>query len=100
MFNENSPLKKSTAKGTENHNSDIDIGIYYDSDKGLDITPLRQVAAEIDDGHRENLITEISDWGPWINGGGWMKVNHRMSFQGSILLESGFVCKERNLFDE
>ncbi|MWV42634.1 DNA polymerase subunit beta [Paenibacillus sp. HJL G12] len=68
-------LGGSRAKGTENHNSDIDIGIYYDSEKGLDITELRRVAAAMDDDHRENLVTEIGDWGPWINGGGWLKVN-------------------------
>lgn len=68
-------LGGSRARGTESHNSDIDIGIYYDSSKGLDITQLRRVAAAIDDDHRENLVTEIGDWGPWINGGGWLKVN-------------------------
>ncbi|MFF2886746.1 nucleotidyltransferase domain-containing protein [Paenibacillus sp. NPDC057967] len=68
-------LGGSRAKGTENHNSDIDIGIYYDSEKGLDITRLRQVATAIDDDHRDNLVTEIGDWGPWVNGGGWLKVN-------------------------
>lgn len=42
---------------------------------GLDISQLRRVAAAIDDEHRDNLVTEIGDWGPWINGGGWLKVN-------------------------
>jgi len=63
-------LGGSRARGTESHDSDIDIGIYYDSEKGLDITQLRRVAAAIDDDHRENIVTEIGDWGPWINGGG------------------------------
>ncbi len=30
-------LGGSRARGTESPNSDIDIGIYYDSEKGLDI---------------------------------------------------------------
>lgn len=68
-------LGGSRARGTESPNSDIDIGIYYDSDQGLDISRLRQVAATLDDEHRENLVTEIGEWGPWINGGGWLKVN-------------------------
>lgn len=68
-------LGGSRARGTESPNSDIDIGIYYDSEKELDITRLRQVAAAIDDDHRENLVTEIGGWGPWINGGGWLKVD-------------------------
>ncbi|MDR6550129.1 nucleotidyltransferase domain-containing protein [Paenibacillus qinlingensis] len=68
-------LGGSRARGTDNIHSDIDIGIYYDSSLGLDIAQLRQVAAELDDDHREDLVTEIGGWGPWINGGGWLKVN-------------------------
>ncbi|UQZ84833.1 Nucleotidyltransferase domain protein [Paenibacillus konkukensis] len=68
-------LGGSRARGTESPNSDIDIGIYYDSGKVLDITGLRRVAAALDDDHRANLVTEIGGWGPWINGGGWLKVN-------------------------
>lgn len=68
-------LGGSRAKGTDNPNSDIDIGIYYKGDKGLDIDRLRQIASAIDDEHRDNLLTEIGGWGPWINGGGWLKVN-------------------------
>lgn len=68
-------LGGSRARGTETPSSDIDIGIYYDTEKELDITQLRRVAARIDDDHRENLVTEIGGWGPWINGGGWLQVN-------------------------
>lgn len=68
-------LGGSRARGTESPNSDIDIGIYYDPEKGLDISRVRQVAATLDDDHRDDLITDIGEWGPWINGGGWLKVN-------------------------
>lgn len=68
-------LGGSRARGTENPNSDMDIGIYYDSETGLDIPQLRQAAAEMDDEHRENVVTEIGGWGPWINGGGWLTIN-------------------------
>jgi len=68
-------LGGSRARGTESPNSDIDIGIYYNSEKGLDIAQLRQIAAVMDDERRENAVTEIGEWGPWINGGGWLKVN-------------------------
>lgn len=70
-------LGGSRARGTENPNSDIDIGIYYNANNGLDITQLRQVASVLDDDKRDNLITEIGGWGPWINGGGWLKVNQK-----------------------
>ncbi len=68
-------LGGSRAKGTENPESDIDLGIYYNADSGLDIAQLRRVASILDDDNRDNLTTEIGGWGPWINGGGWLKVN-------------------------
>ncbi|SFE57710.1 Nucleotidyltransferase domain-containing protein [Paenibacillus catalpae] len=68
-------LGGSRARGTESPNSDIDIGIYYDSEIGLDIPGLRQAAAAMDVEHRENAVTELGEWGPWINGGGWLKIN-------------------------
>ncbi len=46
------------------------------TNSGLDIAQLRRVASILDDDNRDNLITEIGGWGPWINGGGWLKVNH------------------------
>lgn len=67
-------LGGSRARGTAHENSDIDIGIYYDAAKGLDIAELGRVAALLDDDHRENLITETGGWGPWIDGGGWLKI--------------------------
>lgn len=68
-------LGGSRARGTASPNSDIDFGIYYDPSIGLDITELRRVASAIDDEHRDNLVTEIGGWGPWINGGGWLKID-------------------------
>ncbi|WP_276354686.1 nucleotidyltransferase domain-containing protein [Cohnella caldifontis] len=68
-------LGGSRARGTHNPNSDIDIGIYYNANSGLDIAQLRREASMLDDDNRDNLITEIGGWGPWINGGGWLKVN-------------------------
>ncbi|MFL1671824.1 nucleotidyltransferase family protein [Paenibacillus dendritiformis] len=69
-------LGGSRARGSHNDNSDIDIGIYYDSSNGLDIPGLQKVATDLDDAGRHNLVTEIGGWGPWINGGGWLVVNH------------------------
>jgi hypothetical protein len=69
-------LGGSRARGSHNINSDIDIGIYYDSSIGLDISGIQQAATIIDDAGRDNLVTPIGGWGPWINGGGWLSVNH------------------------
>jgi predicted nucleotidyltransferase len=68
-------LGGSRARGSHHAQSDIDIGLYYDSSSELDIQKLQQVAAHLDDAGRPHLVTEIGGWGPWINGGGWLVVN-------------------------
>ena len=67
-------LGGSRARGTNHEKSDIDIGIYYDETEGFDIRELGKVASKLDDEHRENLITQIGGWGPWVNVGGWLVV--------------------------
>jgi predicted nucleotidyltransferase len=68
-------LGGSRAGGTHIATSDIDLGIYYDPSTPMDLAALSKIATEIDDLHRENLITDIGGWGPWINGGGWLTVH-------------------------
>jgi len=67
-------LGGSRARGTHTASSDVDLGIYYDPDSPLDVSALRKVATGLDDEHRADVITEIGGWGPWINGGGWLKI--------------------------
>lgn len=67
-------LGGSRARGTNHETSDIDIGIYYDESEGFDVRELDKVAAKLDDEHRENLVTQIGGWGPWVNAGGWLIV--------------------------
>ena len=67
-------LGGSRATGTANKDSDIDIGIYYDA-KLFELSSFRQKAASLDDEHRNNLITDPGEWGPWINGGGWLQID-------------------------
>ncbi len=66
-------LGGSRATKTEEADSDIDIGIYYEKEK-LDYGMLNRLAKELDDGHRENLICQEGGWGPWVNCGGWLKI--------------------------
>lgn len=67
-------LGGSRARGTNQPTSDIDIGIYYDESAGFDVNDVSRAATKMDDDHRKNLVTSIGEWGPWINGGGWLIV--------------------------
>ena len=65
-------LGGSRARGNQHAGSDVDIGIYYRHD--LDIAALQRHARALDDLQRDQLVTEIGGWGPWINGGGWLTI--------------------------
>jgi predicted nucleotidyltransferase len=67
-------LGGSRARGTHTPKSDLDLGLYYQPEKPPDLLALNHLASELDDSHRSNLITSIGEWGKWINGGGWLKV--------------------------
>lgn len=49
-------LGGSRARGTHTEDSDVDIGIYYQSES-FDLDAINQLATELDDEHRSNLIT-------------------------------------------
>jgi len=68
-------LGGSRALGTASEHSDYDLGVYYyDSNFALDIDVLRAVAVDLDDSGPAATITAIGEWGPWINGGGWLTI--------------------------
>ena len=67
-------LGGSRARGTHTEDSDIDIGIYYNSES-FDINTINQFATKLDDEHRNNLVVPPGAWGDWINGGGWLVIN-------------------------
>jgi predicted nucleotidyltransferase len=69
-------LGGSRARGNHTHKSDVDLGIYYQPENPIDVIALNQLACELDDNHRPNLITPIGGWGKWINGGGWLKIEN------------------------
>lgn len=68
-------LGGSRARGTNNPDSDYDVGVYYENDAALDLEGLARAAAELDDEHRANLIAPPGAWGNWVNGGGWLAVD-------------------------
>jgi predicted nucleotidyltransferase len=67
-------LGGSWARGEAHPDSDVDLGIYYRPDRRPSVRVLRELARELDDRHLPNLVTDFGAWGPWINGGGWLRV--------------------------
>ncbi|MFN8527598.1 MAG: nucleotidyltransferase domain-containing protein [Anaerolineae bacterium] len=70
-------LGGSWARGAGTPTSDIDLGIYYDSEHRPSLEALRALAAEIDDRHSSEIVTNYGDWGTWIDGGAWMEIGGR-----------------------
>jgi Nucleotidyltransferase domain len=66
-------LGGSRGRGTAGPKSDYDIGLYYEPDAPLDVEALRlAIAPLVDD--PSSTVTRIGEWGPWINGGGWLTI--------------------------
>jgi predicted nucleotidyltransferase len=68
-------LGGSWARGTATAASDLDLGLYYWPEQPLDVEYLRDLAARLDDRRQRDLVTGIGEWGPNINGGGWLSVD-------------------------
>lgn len=67
-------LGGSRARGTHHQGSDVDLGLYYQTD-ALDLHALTRASRAFSDtGHVE--IAGPGGWGPWVNGGGWLTVDH------------------------
>ncbi len=74
-------LGGSRARGTADERSDIDLGIYYDARHPFSIPALGVAAQELDDRHSDNLVTSFGEWGPGVNGGGWLEIRgHHVDF--------------------
>jgi predicted nucleotidyltransferase len=74
-------LGGSLARGTADDHSDIDLGIYYDGSRPFSTMALGAVAQELDDRHATGLVTGFGEWGPGVNGGGWLEIRgHHVDF--------------------
>jgi hypothetical protein len=67
-------LGGSRARGTADAESDIDIGLYYDPDRRPAFDRLVAAFTSLDDRGRPDGYGEYGEWGPWINGGAWLRV--------------------------
>jgi hypothetical protein len=68
-------LGGSRARGTAHVGSDVDLGLYFNAATPIDIKALEGAAAQLDDRKSAGLVTRIGEWGPWIIGGGWLKID-------------------------
>lgn len=70
-------LGGSRSKGNHHANSDFDLGLYYDAGSLPDRGELGQIALRYEDRKEDGLLTAFGEWGPWINGGGWLTIQSR-----------------------
>ncbi len=70
-------LGGSWARGDARPDSDVDLGLYYHPEDPPDVEDLRRLARDLDDRRLPDLATGFGAWGPWINGGGWLRVGGR-----------------------
>lgn len=66
-------LGGSRARGAERPDSDVDIGLYYRESQPFDVARLRALAELRNDGPKPT-VTDFYDWGPWVNGGAWLRL--------------------------
>ncbi len=68
-------LGGSFATGMATSSSDLDVGIYYTSNEPFDVLAITLVAEKY--AHDSTLtVTNFYEWGPWVNGGAWIKTTH------------------------
>jgi hypothetical protein len=69
-------LGGSRARGEAAPTSDYDIGLYYEPDHPIDVGRLAKAAVLLP-GAASSSVTDLGEWGPWINGGAWLTVDGR-----------------------
>ncbi|QCI66732.1 nucleotidyltransferase family protein [Phreatobacter stygius] len=70
-------LGGSRARGTAGPGSDYDLGLYYAPQAPLDVVALQAALEPLVDIAGEAQVTRLGEWGPWINGGGWLSIGGR-----------------------
>ena len=67
-------LGGSRARGTATETSDYDVGLYFRRERPLDTEVLLQAARSLVDHPETAAVTPVGEWGPWIVGGGWLRI--------------------------
>lgn len=66
-------LGGSHARGLARDGSDVDLGLLYRDRRPLDVAAVRALAARWHDAPNPT-VSELYEWGPWVNGGAWLTV--------------------------
>ena len=67
-------LGGSRARGSALPDSDLDLGLLYRDATPIDIAALQTVIEEVND-TLDVVPTPIGGWGPWVNGGAWLRID-------------------------
>ncbi|MGA7392584.1 MAG: nucleotidyltransferase domain-containing protein [Terrimicrobiaceae bacterium] len=68
-------LGGSCARGTAEKGSDVDLGIYYWSSKLPSVELFRELACDLHADSSPPEVTDFGEWGPWVNGGAWLRIH-------------------------
>jgi predicted nucleotidyltransferase len=66
-------LGGSHARGRALASSDLDLGILYSEASPFSIERIRELAEAVNDSAGP-VVTGFYEWGPWVNGGAWLKI--------------------------
>jgi len=66
-------LGGSHARGSARSESDLDVGVYYRSDSPVSVPAVRELTRRLDP-RPAARVTELWEWGPWVNGGAWLEI--------------------------
>jgi predicted nucleotidyltransferase len=67
-------LGGSYARGTARQDSDVDLGLYYSENSPFSIDSIKALAKKYSS-TPDYVVTELYEWGPWVNGGAWLNTS-------------------------
>jgi hypothetical protein len=70
-------LGGSWARGEARPGSDVDLGLYYRKERRPSLGALDRLAEELGYRSPDTPISGFGRWGPWINGGAWLRAEGR-----------------------
>jgi predicted nucleotidyltransferase len=88
-------LGGSRATGTAHDDSDIDLGLFYSRANRPDFDAILECVSTLDDRGRPDGYGGYGEWGPWINGGVWLRVD---GFKTDVLLRE--IERVRDVLDQ